>query len=243
MIISKIYWPYNGEISRSGVYDSPMAQDYYVRWGCKHTISIMVTIMMITIPLLTRRFGFMFGGGRSGMYGLQALQQVEDPMHAFHSRWSLPSCGNASSPNVIITRIWMKHIMPYAHDALCTWGLRICLNSRKIVMLAKNMAKRGFDLFNTNSIVNIVNISYLSGTTRSTTIISTARQRYNTICTTITINRRTTANSIFLSSAGEGDGRVEPDCDEEVNGSTAKAVPKIHGGAIERLLKIFDVSR
>merc|ERR1739845_199604 len=38
--------------------------------------------------------------------------------------------------------------------------------------------------------------------------------------------------------AGEGDGRVEPDCDEEVNGSTAKAVPKIHGGAIERLLKI-----
>ena len=47
---------------------------------------IMVTIMMITIPFLTRRFGFMFGGGRSGMYGLQALQQVEDPMHAFHSR-------------------------------------------------------------------------------------------------------------------------------------------------------------
>ena len=95
-----IYWPYNGEISRSGVYDSPMAQDYYVRWGCKHTIIIMViiiiatiiiaiimvTIMMITIPFLTRRFGFMFGGGRSGMYGLQALQQVEDPMHAFHSR-------------------------------------------------------------------------------------------------------------------------------------------------------------
>merc|ERR1712183_682781 len=51
------------ELGRSGVYDSPMAQDYYVR-----------------------RFGFMFGGGRSGMYGLQALQQVEDPMHAFHSR-------------------------------------------------------------------------------------------------------------------------------------------------------------
>merc|ERR1711910_219917 len=46
------------ELGRSGVYDSPMAQDYYVR-----------------------RFGFMFGGGRSGMYGLQALQQVEDPMH------------------------------------------------------------------------------------------------------------------------------------------------------------------
>merc|ERR1712014_162956 len=35
----------------SGVDDSPMAQDYYVK-----------------------RFGFMFGGGRSGMYGLKALQ-------------------------------------------------------------------------------------------------------------------------------------------------------------------------
>merc|ERR1712190_362567 len=46
------------DVGKGGVYDSPMAQDYYVR-----------------------RFGFMFGGGRSGMYGLQALQQVEDPMH------------------------------------------------------------------------------------------------------------------------------------------------------------------
>merc|ERR1711874_67602 len=55
------------ELGRSGVYDSPMAQDYYVR-----------------------RFGFMFGGGRSGMYGLEALQQVEDPMH-LHSRHSSPS--------------------------------------------------------------------------------------------------------------------------------------------------------
>ena len=36
---------------RGGVYDSPMAQDYYVR-----------------------RFGFLFGGGRSGMVGLRALQ-------------------------------------------------------------------------------------------------------------------------------------------------------------------------
>merc|ERR1712032_1756409 len=36
---------------KDGVYDSPMAQDYYVK-----------------------RFGFMFGGGRSGMYGLKALQ-------------------------------------------------------------------------------------------------------------------------------------------------------------------------
>jgi hypothetical protein len=55
------------ELGRSGVYDSPMAQDYYVR-----------------------RFGFMFGGGRSGMYGLEALQQVEDPMH-LHTRHSSPS--------------------------------------------------------------------------------------------------------------------------------------------------------
>jgi len=36
---------------RSGVYGSPMAQDFYVR-----------------------RFGFLFGGGRSGMFGLKALQ-------------------------------------------------------------------------------------------------------------------------------------------------------------------------
>ena len=39
------------DVGKSGVYDSPMAQDYYVK-----------------------RFGFMFGGGRSGMYGLKALQ-------------------------------------------------------------------------------------------------------------------------------------------------------------------------
>ena len=39
------------DIGRNGVYDSPMATDYYVQ-----------------------RFGFMFGGGRSGMYGLEALQ-------------------------------------------------------------------------------------------------------------------------------------------------------------------------
>ena len=36
---------------RSGVYDSPMATDYYVK-----------------------RFGFLFGGGRSGAAGLAALQ-------------------------------------------------------------------------------------------------------------------------------------------------------------------------
>ena len=39
------------DIGRAGVYDSPMATDYYVQ-----------------------RFGFMFGGGRSGMHGLEALQ-------------------------------------------------------------------------------------------------------------------------------------------------------------------------
>merc|ERR1711862_440531 len=39
------------DVGKGGVYDSPMAQDYYVK-----------------------RLGFMFGGGRSGMYGLKALQ-------------------------------------------------------------------------------------------------------------------------------------------------------------------------
>merc|ERR1712172_58231 len=39
------------EIGKGGVYDSPMSQDYYVK-----------------------RFGFMFGGGRSGMHGIEALQ-------------------------------------------------------------------------------------------------------------------------------------------------------------------------
>merc|ERR1712002_223373 len=39
------------ELGEGGVYDSPMAQDYYVK-----------------------RFGFMFGGGRSGMSGIKALR-------------------------------------------------------------------------------------------------------------------------------------------------------------------------
>merc|ERR1712024_287513 len=39
------------DVGKGGVYDSPMAQDYYVK-----------------------RFGFMFGGSRSGMCGLKALQ-------------------------------------------------------------------------------------------------------------------------------------------------------------------------
>merc|ERR1712002_952370 len=39
------------DLGEGGVYDSPMAQDYYVK-----------------------RFGFMFGGGRSGMSGIKALR-------------------------------------------------------------------------------------------------------------------------------------------------------------------------
>merc|ERR1712179_234787 len=39
------------DVGKGGVYDSPKTQDYYVK-----------------------RVGFMFGGGRSGMYGLKALQ-------------------------------------------------------------------------------------------------------------------------------------------------------------------------
>ena len=39
------------DYGRSGVYDSPLANDYYVK-----------------------RFGFMFGGGRSGKLGMEALQ-------------------------------------------------------------------------------------------------------------------------------------------------------------------------
>jgi len=43
------------DYGRSGVYDSPMANDYYVK-----------------------RFGFLFGGGRSGAKGLRALQRTAD---------------------------------------------------------------------------------------------------------------------------------------------------------------------
>ena len=44
-----------------GVYDSPAAQDYWVR-----------------------RFGFMFGGGRSGMKGLRALQESVNTRASSH---------------------------------------------------------------------------------------------------------------------------------------------------------------
>merc|ERR1712130_1045882 len=44
------------DVGKGGVYDSPMAQDYYVK-----------------------RFGFMFGGGRSGMYWLKAQKQEVKP--------------------------------------------------------------------------------------------------------------------------------------------------------------------
>jgi len=53
------------DIGRSGVYGSPMANDYYVK-----------------------RFGFMFGGGWSGMKGLEALQESIDPMHISHHQLS-----------------------------------------------------------------------------------------------------------------------------------------------------------
>jgi len=46
------------DIGAGGVYDSPMATDYYVR-----------------------QFGFMFGGGRSGVFGLKALQESQDRFH------------------------------------------------------------------------------------------------------------------------------------------------------------------
>ena len=43
------------DYGQAGVYDSPMATDYYVK-----------------------RFGFMFGGGRSGLKGFEALQSTTD---------------------------------------------------------------------------------------------------------------------------------------------------------------------
>jgi len=45
------------ELGKSGVYDSPLATDE-----------------------LVREFGFLFGGGRSGVKGIQALQDHNDPM-------------------------------------------------------------------------------------------------------------------------------------------------------------------
>ena len=44
---------YGMDYGQAGVYDSPMATDYYVK-----------------------RFGFLFGGGRSGNSGLQAMQVI-----------------------------------------------------------------------------------------------------------------------------------------------------------------------
>merc|ERR1712076_22784 len=43
------------EIGKGGVYDSPMAQDYYVK-----------------------RFGFLFGGGRNGMHGIEEMRNSVD---------------------------------------------------------------------------------------------------------------------------------------------------------------------
>eukprot|EP00091_Calanus_sinicus_P011834 TRINITY_DN26705_c0_g1_i1.p1 TRINITY_DN26705_c0_g1~~TRINITY_DN26705_c0_g1_i1.p1 ORF type:complete len:111 (-),score=38.71 TRINITY_DN26705_c0_g1_i1:327-659(-) len=45
------------ELGKSGVYDSPLATDE-----------------------LVRKFGFLFGGGRSGVKGIEAFQDHNDPM-------------------------------------------------------------------------------------------------------------------------------------------------------------------
>merc|ERR1739838_531705 len=45
------------ELGKGGVYDSPLATDRFVR-----------------------EFGFLFGGGRSGVKGIEALQDHNDPM-------------------------------------------------------------------------------------------------------------------------------------------------------------------
>merc|ERR1711862_874038 len=45
------------ELGKSGVYDTPLATDQ-----------------------LVKEFGFLFGGGRSGVQGIQALQDHIDPM-------------------------------------------------------------------------------------------------------------------------------------------------------------------
>merc|ERR1719167_1988889 len=50
-----ISFVYGMDYGQAGVYDSPMATDYYVK-----------------------RFGFLFGGGRSGNSGLQAMQKAAD---------------------------------------------------------------------------------------------------------------------------------------------------------------------
>jgi len=48
------------DIGSGGVYDSPLATDYYVR-----------------------QFGFMFGGGRSGLQGLKAMQESQNQYHIY----------------------------------------------------------------------------------------------------------------------------------------------------------------
>jgi len=56
------------DLGAGGVYDSPMSTDYYVK-----------------------QFGFLFGGGRSGMSGLKAMQENQDKYH----RFILPNAYNA----------------------------------------------------------------------------------------------------------------------------------------------------
>jgi len=50
------------DIGTGGVYDSPFATDYFVR-----------------------QYGFMFGGGRSGLMGLKAMQSRTNKMYKFPS--------------------------------------------------------------------------------------------------------------------------------------------------------------
>jgi len=52
------------DLGAGGVYDSPMSTDYYVK-----------------------QFGFLFGGGRSGLSGIKAMQESQDKYH----RSNLPS--------------------------------------------------------------------------------------------------------------------------------------------------------
>ena len=51
LMLSTAYLVMSMDYGSSGVYDSPMATDYYVQ-----------------------RFGFMWGGGRSGMKGIEAMK-------------------------------------------------------------------------------------------------------------------------------------------------------------------------
>merc|ERR1712168_1291128 len=57
LLVSQVVVVMAMELGKSGVYDTPLATDQ-----------------------LVREFGFLFGGGRSGVQGIQALQDHNDPM-------------------------------------------------------------------------------------------------------------------------------------------------------------------